>query len=204
MLPNCIQRAKKIFLVSVPIMAYFAMNRETRLCVDASPFGLSAILMQKDKTDFRIISYGSRSLSRVEQKYSQTEREAVAIVWGVEHFHQYIYGSLFAIITDHKPLGVIYENASSKPSARIERWVLRLQPYNFKVIYRNGKENPADYMSRHPANNCCANQETYTEEYIRFITKHAAPKAMTRNEIAKETKKDEFSNLLYVCLLTSK
>ena len=78
--------------------------------VDASPFGLPAISMQKDKTDFRIIAYGNRSLSRVEQKYSQTEREDLAIVWGVEHSHQYIYGSLFTIVTDHKPLEVIYHS----------------------------------------------------------------------------------------------
>ena len=85
--------------MSLPVMAYFDMEKATQLCVDASPFGLSAILMQKEKhsNDNR---FGSRSLTKVEQKYSQTEREALAIVWGVEHFHQYLYGSLFTIITD--------------------------------------------------------------------------------------------------------
>ena len=112
--------------------------------------------------DVRVVAYGSRSLTTVEQKYSQTEREALAIVWGVEHFHQYLYGSVFTIITDHKPLEVIYGQANSKPSARIERWVLRLQPYQFNVIYRNGKENPAGYMSRHPA-------EDMTSEAIKMV-----------------------------------
>ena len=51
-----------------------------------------------------------------------------------------------------KPLETIYGNHRSKPSARIECWVLRLQPYSFKVEYRSGDENHANYMSRHLAN----------------------------------------------------
>ena len=69
-------------LASSPVMAYFDMDKETYLHVDASPFGLSGILMQKQEQsgDFRILAYGSRSLSNVETRYSQTEREALAIV----------------------------------------------------------------------------------------------------------------------------
>ena len=184
-------------LTTAPLMSYFDITRETELCVDASPFGLSAILIQKDEhSNNHVIAYASRSLSQVEQKYCQTEREALAIVWGVEHFHQYLYGSLFTIVSDHKPLEVIYGKANSKPSARIERWVLRLQPYNFRIRYRDGKENPADYMSRHPSKTNRGDQEKYTELYINFITKCAIPSAMTRNEIISETDRDLMSGLL--------
>ena len=188
----------KMKLVSAPIMAYFDMNKETNLYVDASPFGLSAILMQKDdhEDSLRTVAYGSRSLTDVESRYSQTEREALAIVWGVEHFHQYLYGSKFTIVTDHKPQEVIYGNVNSKPSARIERWVLRLQPYCFRVEYRKGEDNPADYMSRHPGATKSKKQEIYTELYIKFVTKHAVPKAMTRSMIAQETMSDMTSNLI--------
>ena len=51
----------------------------------------------------QIISYASRALSDVEKRYSQTEKEALAIVWAVEHFHLFLYGSEFTLITDHKP-----------------------------------------------------------------------------------------------------
>ena len=47
---------------------------------------------------------------------------------------------------------IIFNKPKSKPPARIKRWALRLQPYNFTAKYKDGKNNPADYMSRHSAN----------------------------------------------------
>lgn len=124
-------------------MSYYDQNKSTEVVVDASPVGLGAILSQEGK----IVAYASRSLTQVEQRYSQTEREALAIVWSCEHFHLYIYGSRFTLVTDHKPLESIFNNPKSKPPARIERWRLRLQAYDFHVKYKKGADNPADYMS---------------------------------------------------------
>ncbi|XP_065058440.1 uncharacterized protein K02A2.6-like [Rhopilema esculentum] len=92
--------------------------------------------------------------------------------------------------SNHKPLEVIYGNRNSKPSARIERCVLRLQPYSFNVIYKPGIDNPADYLSRHPAPNSGKKQQIMTEEYVNFITEHSVPKAMTLKEIADATSED--------------
>jgi hypothetical protein len=71
-------------------------------------------------------TYASRSLTPVETRYSQTEKEAFAAVWGCERFHLYLVGTQFDLITDHKPLEIIY-SPKSKPPLRIERWLLRLQ-----------------------------------------------------------------------------
>ncbi|XP_065067305.1 uncharacterized protein K02A2.6-like [Rhopilema esculentum] len=179
-------------LSSAPCMSYFDKNKESYVLVDASPVGLSAILSQKTtgQEDQTVIAYASRALTDVETRYSQTEKEALAIVWSVEHFHLYLYGHPFTLITDHKPLEVIYGNRNSKPSARIERWVLRLQPYSFNVIYKPGIDNPADYLSRHPAPNSGKKQQIMTEEYVNFITEHSVPKAMTLKEIADATSED--------------
>ena len=115
-------------------LAYYDPAKTTRLTVDASPYGLWAILSNIDQDGaVRNVAYASRSLTPTEQRYSQTEREALAVVWGCERFHMYLIGTTFELITDHKALEII---SSSKPSARIERWALRLQQYEYKVIYK--------------------------------------------------------------------
>ena len=179
-------------LTTAPVMAYFDTNKETIITVDASPVGISAILAQEglNSNDCRVVAYASRALSPVEKRYSQTEKEALSIVWAVEHFHLFLYSKAFKLITDHKPLEVIYGSFKSKPSARIERWVLRLQPYRFIVQYKPGVDNPADYLSRHPTTESISKQEKMTESYINLITNAAVPKTLTITELEDATNKD--------------
>ncbi|VDI71448.1 Hypothetical predicted protein [Mytilus galloprovincialis] len=176
-------------LVADRVMSYFDPNKETMLIVDASPVGLAGLLTQNGK----IIAYASRSLTDVETRYSQTEKEALAIVWAIEHFHLYLYGQSFTLVSDHQPLETIFNSPKAKTPARIERWRLRLQGYNFKVQYKPGKVNAADYLSRHPTPNtsiACKHSQL-AEEYVRYLTDNAVPKAMTLNEIADSTQKDK-------------
>ena len=86
----------KSALTSNTVMAYFDQTKQTELITDASPWKLSAILAQKTTThdDRRIVAYASRSLSEIERKYSQTEREALAIVWAMERKFIYVVESL--------------------------------------------------------------------------------------------------------------
>ena len=179
-------------LTSAPVMAYFDKNKESIVTVDASPVGISAILEQKspETGTQSIIAYASRGLTDVEKRYSQTEKEGLSIVWAVEHFHLFLFGSHFTLVTDHKPLEIIYGSPRSKPSARIERWILRLQPYSFSVKYKPGSENPADYLSRYSESQPIMRQEKLTEEYVNFISRYAVPKAMTLKEIKDATDTD--------------
>ena len=62
----------------------------------------------------------------------------------------YLAGAQFQVTTDQKTLEAIFSKSNSKPPVRIERWSTYLQQFNFKVEYRPGKDNPADYVSRHP------------------------------------------------------
>ena len=82
-------------------MAYFDPHKETELLTDASPTGLSAILMQHipGKDDKPVIVYASRALTEEEQRYSQTEREALAIVWVIERLHLHLFGSHFKLLS---------------------------------------------------------------------------------------------------------
>eukprot|EP00795_Rhopilema_esculentum_P010145 gene10145-18811_t len=136
-----------------------------------------------------IVAFASRSLSSVELRYSQTEKEALAIVWGIEHYHLYLFGSKFTLVTDHKPLEIIYANPCSKPPAHIERWMLRLQQYDCEVVYKSGIGNPADYLSRHPTS-AEYKKQNISDEYVNFVTQEAVFPALSLGEIKAATDKD--------------
>ena len=101
----------------------FNSAEETTVLVDASPVGLRAILTQNGK----VICYTSCALTDTEQCYSQTDREFLTVVYGVEHFHYNLFGFRFVVIIDHKPLLEIVK--SQKPTtARMERQHLCIMP----------------------------------------------------------------------------
>ena len=158
-------------LTSEATMAYFDPCKETELTTDASPVGLSAILSQRTpgQNDRQVVAYASRSLSDVERRYSQTEKEALAIVWAIERLHLYLYGKQFTLYTDCKPVQMIFSNARSKPPARIERWNLRLQGYNFRIVYTKGNQNPSDFLSRHTNITESKREEVMAEDYVNFL-----------------------------------
>ncbi|MCG8048362.1 MAG: DDE-type integrase/transposase/recombinase [Candidatus Thiodiazotropha taylori] len=183
-------------LTNAETLGYFNPNAKTMVIADASPVGLGAVLVQQQNGEQRIISYASRTLTDVEKRYSQTEKEALALVWACERFSIYLIGIDFELITDHKPLEVIY-GKTSKPSARIERMVLRLQPYRFTVKYKSGRSNIADPLSRLTQGQTEKSQVSkVAEEYIRFMTVNAVPGALTAHDIELESGKDPEMKLL--------
>uniref|UniRef100_A0A9J7X3J8 Reverse transcriptase RNase H-like domain-containing protein n=1 Tax=Cyprinus carpio carpio TaxID=630221 RepID=A0A9J7X3J8_CYPCA len=171
-------------------LAYFDKDAPTQVFADASPVGLGAVLTQHQKGQMVTVCYISRSLSDCERRYSQTEREALALVWACERLHPYVYGRQFDLVTNHKPLELIY-GPRSKPSARVERWVLRLQPYNFKVVYVSGKENIADPLSRRLGSTAMREKHSHeSDEYVRFVAVSATPRALTTREVEEASEKD--------------
>ena len=170
-------------LSSAETLGYFNKNAPTQVIADASPEGLGAVLTQLHKDGPRIISYASRSLTETERRYSQTEKEALALIWACEKSHPYIYGTPFELVTDHKPLEVIY-GPKSRSCARIERWVLRMQPYKFKVIYQPGPKNIANSLSRLVSREESGSKHSsQAEVYVRFDTielQRSGPKQMAK------------------------
>ena len=126
----------KRLLTSEPVLQYFDMTKETHLQVDASKSGLGAVLLQDNKP----VAYASRSLTETETNYPQIDKELLAVVFGCERFHNYLYGRQVYIQTDHKPLVPIIDKSLHKVSPRLQRLLLRLQRYDIaKLTYVPGK-----------------------------------------------------------------
>lgn len=137
----------KALVGSAGSLGYYDPKDRTLLITDASGVGLGAVLIQFNNSQPRIISYASKSLTDLEKTYPPIEKEALGIVWAVERFRHYLLGITFELETDHRPLETLF-SISSRPTARIERWLLRIQAFKFNVVYRKGSANLADCLSR--------------------------------------------------------
>ena len=190
----------KEWLACAETLGYFDKDAPTEVIADASPVGLGAVLTQKQNNGPRVICYASSSLTDTERRHSQTEKEALALVWACEKFHPHVYGVPFDLVTDHMPLEVIY-GPRSKPCARIERWVLRMQPFKFKVKYEPGPSNMADPLVRLVANLITSSSHsTEAEEYVRFVAINATPFPMTTREVEEASAIDEELCAVKECL----
>ncbi len=90
------------------------------------------------------IAYASRTLSPAEKKYSQIEKEALSVIYGVKKFHQYLWGRSFNLMTDHKPLVTLFGEHKHFPmmaAARIQRWAIILSAYDYHICYRKSENH---------------------------------------------------------------
>jgi hypothetical protein len=135
-------------LTEKPVLYAPDYSKEFVIQTDASDKGVGVIMAQKgeNNTDHPIL-YLSRKFSESEKKFSTTEKECAGIIFAIKKLRHYLDGQPFTIETDHNPLVWLRTNAGHNP--RLMRWALALQPFNYKVIHRAGKENQhADCLSR--------------------------------------------------------
>ena len=145
----------KNLLTSDIVLAHYDQTKPVILACDASPYGIGAVLSHSlpDGSE-RPIAYASRTLGPAEKRYSQLDKEGLAIVFGVKRFHQYLAGRHFTILSDHKPLQHLFQEDKGIPSmasARIQRWALILGAYDYSIRYKPGQAHSnADVLSRLP------------------------------------------------------
>ncbi|XP_057329925.1 uncharacterized protein LOC130670528 [Microplitis mediator] len=136
-------------LCEEPVLQYPDQSQPFVVTTDASGIAIAGILSQGPIGKDRPVEYTSRVLNDNEQKYSTYEKEALAILHSVSQFRSYLYGRPFKLVTDHKPL--VWMQTAKDPTSRLTRWRLKLQEYQFEVIYKAGKTNVnADALSRNP------------------------------------------------------
>lgn len=132
---------------SSQILAYPDFEKPFNLTTDASQFALGAVLSQGEIGKDRPVAFASRTLNKAEINLSTIEKELLAIVWACAYFRPYLFGRKFILNTDHQPL--VYLFNMKDPSSKLVRWRLKLEEYDYQIIYRPGNQNQvADALSR--------------------------------------------------------
>ena len=181
------QEAKRL-VCEVVTLVHYDVDKPVRVYCDASSYGVGVCLMHVIGGQEKPIAYASRTLSQAEMKYAQIEREALAIIFAVKKFHQYVYGREFVLVTDHKPLCTIFGHDKGIPTlaaARMQRWAIILGAYQYKIEYIPGAENVcADCMSRLP-------DQTKLAKGTDILAIDMSTLPVTATDISKGTRKDK-------------
>nr|GEW63672.1 reverse transcriptase domain-containing protein [Tanacetum cinerariifolium] len=146
---DCVQafRTLKEKLTEAPILIAPNWDQPFELMCDASDFAVGAVLGQRIKKHFRPIHYASKMMTEVESNYTTTKKEMLAVVYAFEKFRSYLIMSKSIVYTDHSALKYLFAKKDAK--ARLLRWILLLQEFDFKVVDTKGAKNyAANHLSR--------------------------------------------------------
>ncbi|GJY03851.1 reverse transcriptase domain-containing protein, partial [Tanacetum coccineum] len=134
-------------LTEAPILIAPDWDQPFELMCDTSDYAIGAVLGQRIEKHFRPIHYASKTMTEVESNYTTMEKEMLAVVYVFEKFWSYLIMNKSIVYTDHSALKYLFNKKDAK--ARLLRWVLLLQEFDFKVIDTKGAENyAADHLSR--------------------------------------------------------
>ena len=178
--------AVKEELSKTPVLALYDPDRPTTVSADASLFGLGAVLLQEIDGVNRPVAYASRAMTPTEQRYSQIDKEALVTTWSLERFNDYLYGMLFHVETDHKPLVTLLSSKKNldELTPRIQRFRMRLMKYTYTIAHVPGKELiTAGALSRAP------HVRPLTTSELRFIDKVAAHAYFVMDQIPPTVKR---------------
>ena len=165
------------------VLSFYDPNLSTKVSADASSYGLGAVLLQQHNSQWKPVAYASHSMSETEKRYSQIEKEALAVTWACDKFANYISGIHIIIETDHKPLlSLLNTKHLEDLPPRVMRFRLRLARFSYSVVHSPGKlMYTADTLSRAPRS-IVDNDQTLEEETecIMEVTVNSLPATQKR------------------------
>ncbi len=151
--------------MSSPVLEKPNLSQQFVLATDASHNHVIAALLQYDERGLpRTIGYFSKKLKPAEVRYSTTDREALAIGLACRQFNHYLWGAKFAIRTDHQPIVSAFKQKTK--STRINRWMLEMRDYRYKIKYKSGKRNMVADQLRKPVGSSII---TYGEQSLSSV-----------------------------------
>nr|GFB36796.1 reverse transcriptase domain-containing protein [Tanacetum cinerariifolium] len=111
---------------------------------DASDYAIGAVLGQRIEKHFRPIHYASKTMNQAEANYTTTEKEMLAVVYAFEKFRSYLIMNKSIVYTDHSALKYLFAKKDTK--ARLLRWILLLQEFDFKGKVLQKDEMPQNFI----------------------------------------------------------
>ncbi|GJZ11177.1 reverse transcriptase domain-containing protein [Tanacetum coccineum] len=134
-------------LTEAPILIAPNWDQPFEIMCDASDYAIGAVLGQRIEKHFRPIHYASKTMTEAETNYTTTKKEMLTVVYAFKKFRSYLIMNKSVVYTDHSALKYLFNKKDAK--ARLLRWVLLLQEFDFSVIDTKGAENyAADHLSR--------------------------------------------------------
>lgn len=195
-------------MTSDQVLVFYDPEKPVTLATDASPHGLGAVLSHSmpDGSE-KPIAFASRTLGSAEKKYSQIDKEALGIVWGVKKFHTYLYRRKFTLLTDHQPLVSIFHPEKGvlvTTAARLQRYALYLSGFQYDIHYKSTKKHcNADALSRllvvNPEHGHSDEGYDSTELYMIHLM-DSLP--VNSKEVKRETLRDPLLKLVYELTMT--
>lgn len=195
----------KHILSSDVTLVHYDLNKPLVLTCDSSEYGVGAVLahVMQDGQE-RPVAMSSRTLHAHERKYSQLDKEATAILFGIQKFHNYLMGRHFSIVTDHKPLVSLFDPQKPIPnilSPRLTRIAIVLTSHSYNIFYKPGKQiGNADGLSRWPQ----PVPEEPEKQLCDILLMAEAPEdfPVDVNQIEILTKRDKILSQVLYCVLS--